>query len=604
MNAALARIGQLLRTYFWDREPAPAEVLLEQVRWLHSNFVFALTASALGVWVILLTTPMSAMSLAAGVLYTSCAFTCEWIRHFQKLTLGNIQQQARLAVWIMTSLGACLAFVGFCVFAEQDSASILVFTTVGTGILAGALGFASVHLPAFGGFAIPPMLLSWGISIWHYNDGRVWMSMFWGIPILAMAYWHFSLNAYNMAASNIQLRFSNRDLLRQLEIQIMSSKAAQQRAEDADLAKSKFLAAASHDLRQPVHALGLFLNALERASLPAHQQEILDNADTAWQACKSMLDALLDFSRIQAGIVNPQYKAFALQPTLFKMNKEFGSLADHHHLVLRLHDTRVWVWADPMLLEMVLRNLLSNALRYTENGGVLMGVRTRQSHEAVVEVWDTGIGIAQADQASVFKEFHQLGNPQRDHRKGLGLGLAIAEGLMASMGGRISLKSQAGRGSVFRLHLPLAPPCTAQAAALDSTALTRVMPGWRALLIDDNPMVLDALAVTVGKIGLDYRVAETLEEAFARLDPWTPNVVITDYRLRGHQTGADAVHLLRQKLGPDLAAIIITGDTEPARLRDAHRIGALLLHKPVTPDQLLQALLRLQLTAPPDAPSR
>lgn len=229
-----------------------------------------------------------------------------------------------------------------------------------------------------------------------------------------------------------------------------------------------------------------------------------------------------------------------------------------------------------------------------------MGVRTR-ANEVVIEVWDTGVGVAEQDQVSIFREFHQLGNPERDHRKGLGLGLAIVQGLMQAMGARVSVASRLGRGSVFRLHLPRALGPLDENKQMPEAHLPNLPPtsvavleGLKVLVLDDNTTVLAALSVSMQKLGVTYRLAETIEEALQRVEHWRPDVLLTDYRLRGVQTGGDAVRLMREKLGQDLPAIIVTGDTEPGRLREAHRIGAVLLHKPLGLAQLSQALAQVR----------
>ena len=239
---------------------------------------------------------------------------------------------------------------------------------------------------------------------------------------------------------------------KQMEVDLV---AAVGRAEDSNAAKSRFLAAISHDVRQPLHAQALFLDVFSRTKLSADQRELLVSANAAANSCRDMLDTLLDFSRVEAGIMTPHLKSFHLQPLLNKIEKEYGPQADAKGIVYRLRETYLRVHSDPMLLELILRNLISNAIRYTEHGGLLVTCRVRGS-EALLEVWDTGIGISTADQQVVFGEFVQLANPELDLQRGLGLGLAIVDGLARTLGHRLSLASVPGRGSVFRLYLPIA----------------------------------------------------------------------------------------------------------------------------------------------------
>jgi signal transduction histidine kinase len=230
---------------------------------------------------------------------------------------------------------------------------------------------------------------------------------------------------------------------------------AKQWSEDANRAKSRFLAAVSHDLRQPIFAQGLFLSTLARTELTPYQREILDNADAVAKSSVAMLNTLLDFSRIEAGVVTPRLQAFRLQPLLNKIEREFSVQADAKGITYRSRETPLLVRSDPVLVESILRNLVSNAIRYTERGGLLVACRKRNG-QALLEVWDTGIGIAPENQMLIFREFLQLANSEQDRQKGLGLGLAIVDGLARTLGHELSLVSRLRRGSVFRLSLPLA----------------------------------------------------------------------------------------------------------------------------------------------------
>lgn len=367
--------------------------------------------------------------------------------------------------------------------------------------------------------------------------------------------------------------------------------AAKQRAEEANLAKSKFLAAVSHDLRQPIHAQGLFLGALARTELSAHQREVLAGASAASRASFDMLNALLDFSRIEAGVVEPRVRAFHLQPLLNKIEREFGPLAEAKGIEYRARETDVAVDSDPMLVELILRNLVSNAIRYTPQGGVLVACR-RRGEEVVLEVWDTGIGIAPENQQAVFREFLQLANPERDRQNGLGLGLAIVDGLARRLGHPLALASRPQRGSVFRLSLPLATEVPAEVSRSGHTWL----PGFDAsvLLIEDDQIVRDGMLCVLRDWGCECRGAESAEEALALARERMPDLVVSDFRLRGTRNGLAAISALRELAGHDVPALLITGDTAPDRLREAAAGGIPLLHKPVTPGRLYRALMALR----------
>jgi signal transduction histidine kinase len=369
------------------------------------------------------------------------------------------------------------------------------------------------------------------------------------------------------------------------------AEAAQRESERANTAKSRFLAAASHDLRQPIHAQGLFLDVLSRTELTAYQHELLSCARAASEASGEMLNTLLDFSRIEAGVVKPQIQSFLVQPLFNKIENEFASQADAKGLVYRSRETHLAVQSDPVLVELILRNLVSNAIRYTERGGVLVACR-RRGNLAVLEVWDTGIGIEPAHRQEVFHEFHQLGNPERDTRKGLGLGLAISDGLARTLNHGLSLVSTPLRGSVFRLALPIA----AAALPVKETVVARGDTGTlnaRILVIDDDEAVRAAMLHLLRNWGCECEAVESIEEALAIARAHPPDVIVSDYRLREQRTGAEAIAAVRALLGNTLPALLITGDTAPERLREAQASGIPLLHKPVSPSQLYRGLMEV-----------
>ncbi|MEO6291058.1 MAG: ATP-binding protein, partial [Burkholderiaceae bacterium] len=389
--------------------------------------------------------------------------------------------------------------------------------------------------------------------------------------------------------SSIELRFENMDLLKRLRLETVIAEEARKEAVLANIAKSRFLAAASHDLRQPIHAQGLFLEVLARTQLDAQQRVLLANARAATSSSADMLNTLLDFSRIEAGVIEPQIQAFRIQPLLNKIEREFEPQADAKGLAYRSRETPLVVRSDPALIELILRNLVSNAINYTERGGLLVVCRQHQ-HQAWLEVWDTGIGISPAHQALVFQEFHQLGNPERDRRKGLGLGLAIVDGLTRQLGHTLKLRSTLHRGSVFRLSLPL-DKITLPAEPDIMDPHKNAVLNARVLVIDDDETVRSGMLHLLRDWGCECVAAESLEEALELARKQAPDLVISDYRLREQCTGIDAIAALRGLLGKDLPALLITGDTASDRLWEARASGIPLLHKPVSPSQLYRGLV-------------
>lgn len=463
------------------------------------------------------------------------------------------------------------------------------------GMSAGGLVLFSASWPVLLAFGLPCLLPL--VVVLLPADDPVSQSMGLASLIYLLAMGVFSFHAVQVTRRSISLRFENADLVERLREQTHSAFEARQMAEEANRAKSVFLASASHDLRQPLHALGLFLTALGHTKLDPRQRQMWGHVEASSAAARDMLNALLDFSKVDAGVITPQAQAFPMQSLLHKLERHFAPQANEKGLVFRVRDTDLVVQADPQLVEQVLRNLLANAIRYTERGGVLVGCR-RRGAQAVLEVWDTGMGIEPAQHQAIFQEFHQLGNPERDRSKGLGLGLAIVQGLARAMAATVTLVSRPGRGSVFRLGLPLSP-LVAREEVL-APLVDAQLAGMRVMLIEDDEAVRVAMAELLMAWGCACEVAGSEAEALKRLDVFTPDVVLADFRLRDHRTGPQAIEAVRTRLARAVPAIIITGDTADDRLRTAVGSGMTLLHKPVGSVPLKQALARAVLSAQPD----
>jgi signal transduction histidine kinase len=357
----------------------------------------------------------------------------------------------------------------------------------------------------------------------------------------------------------------------------------------ANQAKTRFLAAASHDLRQPMHALGMFVAQLRGSVTEPRALALVDKVESAVTALQELLDALLDISRLDAGVVTSTSAEFAMQPMLTRLDRAFAPQAEEKGLRLRAVPSRLAVCSDPVLLERILINLLANAVRYTERGGIVIGCR-RHGDKVRVEVWDSGAGIAPQHRESIFKEFYQVGNPERDRRKGLGLGLAIATRLARLLGSRIDLVSQPGKGSVFSIELPRGIASESAAPKASPVASLR---GMRVLMVDDDALVRDAMASLLEQWGCEVWSAGHGAEAEAILKQAgeMPDAIVCDYRLPDGETGIDVIHRLQAIAGTEVPAALVTGDTAPERLREANESGYALLHKPVQP-----AKLRLLLT--------
>lgn len=393
---------------------------------------------------------------------------------------------------------------------------------------------------------------------------------------------------------SVRRRYENIDLIDQLTDQTAKAETARREADDANRMKTRFLAAASHDLRQPMHALGLFSDSLRRRIRDPEERALADRICQSAESIEQTFDALMDISRLDAGIVQARTEPCALQTVLEHVARDCAAEAQSKGITLKVRATSLGVRSDAVLLERIVRNLAANAVRYTERGGVLIACRLR-GESVSIEVWDTGIGIAPDKQERIFDEFYQAA--ERDRREGLGLGLAIVKRLTRLLNATLTLRSEPRRGSVFKLTLPRSTPPVAEARP-DPSASTRTLRAVAdavVLVIDDDPRVLDAMAQTITGWGMHAVSARSIEQALALLPECGryPDAIVSDFRLSERETGIDAVTRIRRELGLDVPALIVTGDTAPKSLRLIRDSGLRCLSKPVTAERLLQVLGKL-----------
>lgn len=577
-----------------DRPRLPEErMLVEQLRLQLGNIgasvIPTILLALLLVWVLSNETNALAMRAWAGTIILLKLYLARDARRLLASEISPASARRLLARKMVLNAidGVAWGSLAWAALGTTTVAGSVLVVAVLAGVAGSSMSSLAPILPAFIVFGTAELIVL-GAKLWSMDDPA-----YDALGVAAIIYTAALLgqarNGSRAARRAIGLRFENLELIERLRIETEHAQAAHRAAEEANLAKSRFLAAASHDLRQPIHAQGLFLEVLSRTKLSADQYDVLANARATWQASAEMLDTLLDFSRIEAGVVEPQAQVFPLQPLLNKIENELAPQADAKGIVYRSRETHAVVRSDPALVALILRNFVSNAIRYTERGGVLVACRAR-GEQVLLEVWDTGIGIEPAQHQAIFREFHQLGNAERDRRKGLGLGLAIAQGLARALGQELSLVSVPGRGSVFRLTLPAARAgVVADDGAEALPAPARVF-DLRVLVIDDDESVRTGMRQLLGAWGCACDVADSIEEAQALARTHQPGLVISDYRLRELRTGAEAIAALRAEFGANLPALLITGDTAPQRLREARASGVPLLHKPLLPSQLYRAM--------------
>jgi len=360
--------------------------------------------------------------------------------------------------------------------------------------------------------------------------------------------------------------------------------------EEKDREKTRFLAAASHDLRQPIQAATLLIDHLKHSRLDDGQRRSVDYLDLSVRSVRELLDALLDVSRLDAGAVSPRLATFGVGRLCESIEAEFTTQALAKGLRLRCRFPRpdITVTSDYQLVTTILRNLVSNAVRYTERGGILIGAR-RRGGEAVLQVWDSGIGIHERDLGYIYEEFFQVGNPQRDRSKGFGLGLAIARRLADLLGCRLTCRSRFGRGTLFELALPRAGE-GGEAPAPQVSPARQLPAGKRFVIVEDDPLVAESMARLLEAGGNRVSIYASAEQALADEGIAGADRYISDHWLPGAMDGIEFLDAIRARAGHDVSGILVTGDTSPEFIERARRSGWPVLFKPVDPALLLDAL--------------
>lgn len=367
-------------------------------------------------------------------------------------------------------------------------------------------------------------------------------------------------------------------------------------ADTAAASKSRFLAAASHDLRQPMHALNLYLGALAHFDLPAEARPVLSNVRECAQTMDEMFRALLDISKLDAQAVEINLCIFPIAILLEKIRKEYTPQAEAKGLQFKVMACSAYIHSDPELLERIVRNLVSNAVRYTSAGKILVGCR-RSATGLQLHVFDTGSGIAPDHQKAIFEEFYQANNPGRDREQGLGLGLAIVQRLTLLLKIPLQLISQPGQGSVFSINLERAHELqsTLEGHENSNNDDKRTLEGSLIALVDDEILILNATSLLMKQWGCSVISATSGAELFEllSLSPRVPNALVCDHRLGNGETGVEVIAILRDEFNTDIPAILITGDTSRDQIQKMTVTQFPILHKPLQEHILKSALIKL-----------
>jgi signal transduction histidine kinase/CheY-like chemotaxis protein len=407
------------------------------------------------------------------------------------------------------------------------------------------------------------------------------LRLFFELLVLGVAF-GVGKSGNRYVAESVAMRFENIELLHDLTRQ-------KEELDRANAAKSHFLAAASHDLRQPMQAVVLLVESLQERVADPDTRRIVKSIRSSVTAMASLLNGILDISKFDAGTVKPERSHFRLDGVLERLRNAHAGQAARSGLALRVVRSSAVVHTDPILLYRILANLASNALRYTDRGGVVVGCR-RRGEQVEVQVWDSGPGIAQSDLADIYREFHQLGNPQRDRDQGMGLGLAIVERTARLLDHPLRAASRVGHGSMFSISIPLGDAGAVRAPERPQSDWAS-LDGCTVLVVEDDRDVRAAMTMLLEKWGCAVLCASTSAEAMAVLDgaAAAPDVVLADYRLPGEDNGVRVIRAVRER-HPGASGILISGDIAPAVLKEAESSGCKLLHKPIRPARM-RALL-------------
>ncbi len=520
-----------------------------------------------------------------AVIYALVAVRYFFIRKFKTIDPVDIDAHrwgTQFAIFTFLS-GLTWGAASIILFLPDNLPLFNILTLTILAMTVGSLAALSALPKAYYLFVIPTILP----MVWRYLTMDDEQYVFFGILLFVFVFALFSIVRVNnrIIYNSIVLRFENMGLIDQLTEQ-------KEKAEQANIAKTKFLAAASHDLRQPLHAMGLFLGALESRVEKDDQKIIVQKIQKSSVALNGLLDSLLDISKLDAQAIHVEYCTFPINTLFDALENEFQACVEEKGLSIKFVRTQLWIKSDYRLLDRMIRNLISNAVRYTNTGGIVVGCR-RQGDSVMLAIYDTGIGIHQHDIDNIFREFHQLANPERDRSKGLGLGLAIVERMAKLLNMSLYLKSVPDRGSVFGVVVPIAQKPVLATGLADEELYSADYGERTILVVDDEEDIRDSLSELLRNWQCQVVGAASAQEAVSLLAQKNilPDIILTDYRLRGSETGMDVINAVKL-LYPDsvIPAIVITGDTAPERIRDAESSGYKIIHKPVLANVLRECI--------------
>jgi len=505
------------------------------------------------------------------------------------LSIDNVHQTLRIFA-VLVFISGCMWGVLGLVYVQIDKPVIsVVLLMIYTGLVANASATMASVLPLYLLF-VSPILIPTAYQFYSFDDQQ----SYW-ITALIILYLTVSfINTIRIRAAmrqSILLSFENLDLIESLRVENSKTESALENAEQANLAKSRFFAAASHDLRQPLQSLSMFTTTLATNLETKSQKKIVSHIDNSVRSLEGLFNALLDISTLDAGTLKLRQRHFHLKPLVEDLSVGFHELTSGKPLTLKVDVEDHVVHTDPMLLNRIIQNLVENAVRYTRNGSVTITTKLVDGTVSL-SVADTGIGIPEKKRNQIFEEFVQLNNPGRDRNKGLGLGLSIVHRICNLLKLPLNVESEVGKGSIFTVDIELGDCSLVVQQDVRNSVFPSILDDMFVLVIDDEEDILIAMEGLLEVWGCTVMIASSGKEAVQQLIEYEscPDAVITDYRLSGNETGGDALELIRKHCQAKVPAIIVTGDIAPDRLLEIEKLNLPVLHKPCNADQLQQYL--------------
>lgn len=537
--------------------------------------------------------------LQAWVLAVYCVHAIEFYfwrqRRTQSKTVAQNIEWNRLFRILTAMAGIAWGSAGVLMYVPGDLAYQALMICVVMGLTAGAATSNPFHPPSMFIYQAGMILPLLGRLAWE-NEPTHWI-LFGMLSMFCIFVLKSALELIRTFEQSQRRRFDNERLVGALLERKREAEASRQVAEQANQAKSKFLATASHDLRQPLQALRLFSDALLDTAKEKETIHLAGQIGKSVNALVDMFDDLLDVSRLDAGIVEPRRQHFMLGHLFDRLYGDFAPIAQAKGLSLQLavcmggkcnaqNPCNVVIYSDPFLLERMLRNLISNAIRYTDSGGVEVRCICMPG-KVGLQVADTGIGIRAETLPHIFEEYYQADNPHRDRRKGLGLGLAIVRRIEDLLECKVQVSSEPGVGSVFSFEVPtgdalnLAQPFVNSHSHYD-------LSGTVVALVEDDPDIRELTVNLMEQWQCRVVAGEYAEDVMRKLDiaELRPDLLVCDYRLPHGTTAIHVIKRMHELWGSELPTVVLTGDTASETLHEIHASGAILLHKPIAPIRL------------------